>query len=477
VDELLKQEPLAQAESQLGHDIALRAARRALEAARNVILSEAKNLARSGGRRQGSSPAARDDTEALAAQPAGNMLRGEAAQHDIGELAAEAARLAWQVVTPSLKPVVNATGVVIHTNLGRVPLGPAAIEAMQRIAGGYSSLEFELASGSRGDRQEHIQRTLQELLAVEAAVVVNNNASAVLLALTALARGKEVVVSRGQAVEIGGGFRIPDVMRRSGARLVEVGTTNRTYIADYEQALTERTAALMRVHSSNFRVIGFTHDVELAEMAELAHKRGLLLIDDLGSGSLVDTSRFGLMQEPMVQTSVAAGADVICFSGDKLLGGPQAGVVVGRKAAIDRLKRDPLMRAMRTDKVTMAALQATLLEYLKGRALETLPVWRMIGAPLDVLRSRAEAWAAHVTGAEVIDGRSAIGGGSLPEETLPTALLRLPKQGSAARQLASLRKADPPIIARIHEDAVVLDPRTVLPADEPALLAALGALS
>ncbi|HLG71020.1 MAG TPA: L-seryl-tRNA(Sec) selenium transferase, partial [Chloroflexota bacterium] len=363
-----------------------------------------------------------------------------------------------------------------HTNLGRVPLSESAIEAMSAVARGYSTLEFNLGSGGRGDRQDHIQRTLQEVLGVEAAVVVNNNASAVLLALTALAKGKEVVVSRSQAVEIGGGFRIPDVMRRSGAKLVEVGTTNRTYVRDYEEAIGDRTAAVMRVHSSNFRVIGFTAAVEIEDMAAAAHARSVLAIDDLGSGALIDTAQFGLMREPMVQASVAAGVDLICFSGDKLLGGPQAGIIAGKKEAVDRCKRDPLMRAMRTDKVTMAALQATLLEYLKGRAMHTLPVWRMIGCPLEDLGARAERWAARVPGSEVVEGRSAIGGGSLPEETLPTALLRLPRSGTPQRHLARLRACSTPVIARVQDDAVVLDPRTVADSEEPALLASLASL-
>jgi L-seryl-tRNA(Ser) seleniumtransferase len=452
VDELLRQAPLADARSQLGHEIVLRAARRVLAKHRAVIVSDAKDRTPSRGDHGVSSPTTQSDADPLAR---------------------EAARLAWQMVTPSLRTVINATGVVIHTNLGRVPLCEAAIEAMGAVARGYSSLEFDLAGGGRGDRQDHIQETLREVLGVEAAVVVNNNASAVLLALTALAKGKEVVVSRGQAVEIGGGFRIPDVMRRSGAKLVEVGATNRTYVRDYEEAITDRTAALMRIHSSNFRVIGFTNTVEIENMAALARDRGVLILDDLGSGSLIDTSQFGLMREPMVQQSVAAGVDVICFSGDKLLGGPQAGVIAGRKEPVDRCKRDPLMRAMRTDKMTMAALQATLLEYLKGNAAETLPVWRMIAAPLPELERRAGTWAAHIPGSDVVEGRSAIGGGSLPEETLPTALLRLPRHGTPQRMQAFLRQADPPVIARVQANAVVVDPRTVQPANEDDLVRAL----
>ncbi|HVA26012.1 MAG TPA: L-seryl-tRNA(Sec) selenium transferase [Chloroflexota bacterium] len=454
VDELLKRQPLAEAAAALGHEIALRAARRVLQEERERLLRQAeRSEAAVATVQDGNSPFALGMTKE--------------------QLAAQAAEMAWQTAAPSLRPVINATGVVIHTNLGRAPLCAEAIAAMQGLGGGYSNLELDLASGKRGDRQDHIQGILREVLGVEAAVVVNNNASAVLLVLTALARGKEVIVSRGQAVEIGGGFRIPDVMRRSGARLVEVGSTNRTYGRDYEEAITEKTAALMRIHSSNFRVIGFTNEVGIEDMAELAHGRGLLLLDDLGSGSLIDTAQFGLMREPMVQTSVAAGVDLVCFSGDKLLGGPQAGIIAGRREAVERCKRDPLMRAMRTDKMTLAALQATLLEYLKGRALETIPVWRMIATPVEELRRRASAWASSLPGSTVVEGRSAIGGGSLPEETLPTALLRLARKGSAQRQLGALRSRG--VIARIQEDAVVLDPRTVQPEEEAVLRSALHA--
>ena len=447
VDELLQRDPLPRTAAELGHELALRGARRALQRAREELLA-----AGVGGR--------------------GQLEPAEDRERVLDRLAAEANQLAWRTVTPTLRSAINATGVVIHTNLGRVPLCEAALQAMMALGRGYSTLELSLSSGSRGDRQEHIQDTLRELLGVEAAVVVNNNASAVLLALTALARGKEVILSRGQAVEIGGGFRVPDIMRRGGAKLVEVGTTNRTYLRDYEEAITERSVILLRVHSSNFRVIGFTQEVALAALGELARRRGLLLMDDLGSGSLIDTSLFGLAREPMVQHSVAAGADLICFSGDKLLGGPQAGIVAGRREVIDRLKRDPLMRAMRVDKLTMAALQATLLEYLKGRAVETLPVWRMIAQPIEGPRERARAWAARVPGSEVVEGRSAIGGGSLPEETLPTALLLLPRRRPPSQLLAALRWHDPPVIARIQNDRVALDPRTVQPGEDEALLAA-----
>ncbi|MFC2020303.1 L-seryl-tRNA(Sec) selenium transferase, partial [Chloroflexota bacterium] len=282
----------------------------------------------------------------------------------------------FRLENPNLRPVVNATGVLLHTNLGRAPLSREAITAMDIIAGDYSNLEFNLDSGNRGSRHTHIEPLLCQLSGAEAAMVVNNNASAVLLALTALARRKEVIVSRGEAVEIGGSFRIPDVMRQSGAKLVEVGTTNCTYIADYEQAITPSTTALMRVHSSNFKVVGFTHSVTIEELAALGKQYSLTVLDDLGSGCFLDTTTFGLAPEPMVQQSIAAGVGLVFFSGDKLVGGPQAGIFVGEKQLIDKLKKHPLARAMRIDKVRLAGLGATLVHYLKGEATDKIPVWQ-----------------------------------------------------------------------------------------------------
>ncbi len=394
------------------------------------------------------------------------------------EIAGEAKAILLKTFTPSIFPVINATGVIIHTNLGRAPLSAEARAAMEAVARGYCNLEFDLERGRRGSRYVHAEELLTRLTGAEAALVVNNNAGAVLLVLSALARDREVIIARSQLVEIGGGFRIPDVMRQSGAILVEVGTTNRTYLRDYEEAITERTALILRAHRSNFRLTGFVHDVPLEELAALAHRHGLYLMDDLGSGALLDTSRYGLAHEPTVQESLAAGADVVCFSGDKLLGGPQAGVIVGKKEIVERLRKFPLTRALRVDKITLAGLQATLLHYLKGEAERKVPVWRMISADPAELKRRARRWARHLREAglkaEVIEGRSAIGGGSLPGETLPTWLLalRLPSPDAAAQALRNYR---PPIIARIEEDLLLFDPRTVFPEEEEILLQGIKA--
>jgi len=326
-----------------------------------------------------------------------------------------------QLETPTLRPVINATGVILHTNLGRAPLSRETIAAMDAVAKGYSNLEFELDSGSRGSRHTHIEPLLCQLTGAEAGLVVNNNASAVLLGLSALARRKEVIVSRGQAIEIGGSFRIPDVMRQSGAKLVEVGTTNCTYATDYEEAISPHTAALMRVHASNFQVTGFTHTITLEELVALGQKYDLPVLDDLGSGCFLDTVTFGLGPEPMVPQSVAVGSGLVFFSGDKLVGGPQAGIIVGRKQFVDKLKKHPLARAMRVDKVRLAGVAATLIHYLKGEAVTKIPVWRMISAPLGEIERRAQTWAeAWGSLAQIIEGESMVGGGSLPGSTLPT---------------------------------------------------------
>lgn len=379
----------------------------------------------------------------------------------------------------SLQPVINATGVVIHTNLGRAPLSRAARAAIDRVARGYSNLEFDLETGERGHRHAHLEGLLCQVTGAEAGFAVNNNAAAVLLGLMALAQGREVVVSRGQAVEIGGGFRIPDVLRQSGARLVEVGTTNRTYLRDYEAAIGPETAAVLRVHRSNFRIIGFTAEPELRELAGLAHSRGVWLLDDLGSGCLIDTTQFGLLKEPLVQESVAAGADLVFFSADKLLGGPQAGVIVGRRELVERLRRHPLARAVRIDKLCLAGLAATLTHYLKGEALTEVPVWWMIARPAEEVRFRAEAWAGKVTGlgtVEVVPTESAVGGGSLPGETLPSfALAVRPRDGDVVGLARRLRLAHPAVVGRVEANRLLLDPRTVLPEDDEALLGVLRA--
>ncbi|HST88157.1 MAG TPA: L-seryl-tRNA(Sec) selenium transferase, partial [Ktedonobacterales bacterium] len=336
---------------------------------------------------------------------------------------------------PHLKRVINATGVVVNTNLGRAPLSEAAVRAMAEVARGYSNLEYDLEAGTRGSRQAHVRDPLRALTGAEDALAVNNNAAAVLVALAALAAGREVIVSRGELVEIGGGFRVPDVMRQSGARLVEVGTTNRTRARDYAEAITAETALLLAVHPSNFRVVGFTETPPLAALAALARERGIALMYDLGSGSLGDTARWGLAHEPTPRESIAAGADVVCFSGDKLLGGPQAGLIVGRAALLERIARHPLMRAVRIDKLTLAALEATLRQHAQGVAEREVPVWHALASPLNELRQRAEAWAgtlrAHGLVAAAVEGESTVGGGSLPGETLPAVLCAI-QLGDAA---------------------------------------------
>jgi L-seryl-tRNA(Ser) seleniumtransferase len=375
--------------------------------------------------------------------------------------------------------VINATGVILHTNLGRAPLSDDSIQAMQRAASGYSDLEMDLETGKRGSRQAHISQLMSQVTGAEAAMVVNNNASAIMLGLAALAVGKEVIVSRGEAVEIGGGFRIPDVLRQSGATLVEVGTTNRTYARDFDEAITENTGAILSVHASNFKVMGFTTAPTLEELVEVGNRRGVPILHDLGSGCLLDTVPYGLAPEPMPQQSVAAGVELGFFSGDKLLGGPQAGIIVGKKDAIATVSRHPLARAIRIDKMSMAALAATVLHYVRQEATSKVPIWRMISMTEEELSQRADSWANIAQAAETVPARSAIGGGSLPGETLPTWVVRIPSStpGDAESLTQRLRANTPPIIARIEDDAVLLDPRTVLPEDEGDVKAALKNLT
>ncbi len=394
----------------------------------------------------------------------------------LGEIAEAVCRRIAALGIVHLRPVINATGVILHTNLGRAPLSPEAAAAMQGLSG-YCDLEFDLETGERGSRHVHIEPLLRQLTGAPAALVVNNNAAAVLLCLTALAKRREVIVSRGQAVEIGGGFRVPDVMRQSGAKLIEVGTTNCTYIADFEQALTPHTATLLRVHSSNFKVVGFAADVSVSDLAGLGAQHGIPVLDDLGSGALLDTSQYKLSPEPMVQHSVAAGAALVCFSGDKLVGGPQAGIIVGKTEYISKLKKHPLARAMRLDKLRLAALSATLIHYLKGEAVSKVPVWRMIAAPAGELERRALLWAEALgEHAQVIEGESMVGGGSLPGGTLPTRLVAL--RNSKVQTLARrLRSREIPVIGRISGSTLLLDPRSVLPEDDPLVIAALRELA
>ncbi len=376
----------------------------------------------------------------------------------------------------SLRPVLNATGVILHTNLGRAPLADAALERI-RTLGGYTNLEYDLREGRRGSRSDHAEALLAALTGAEAATVANNNAAATLLMLAALATGREVLISRGELVEIGGGFRVPDVMAQSGAILREVGTTNRTRASDYAAAITDRTALILRVHRSNFRIEGFTARPSLEELVALGHEFHVPVVEDLGSGAMVP-----LAGEPTVGASVAAGVEVVCFSGDKLLGGPQAGILVGRAAALARIKRHPLMRAFRVDKLTYAALEATLLEYAAGRAQETVPVVRMLSlTPADVgrrARALADRLAAGGWTTEVIDGASTVGGGSAPGVVLPTRLLALSRAPWSPDALdAKLRALEVPVVGRIEHDRFVLDLRTVAPADDERLATILLALA
>ena len=375
---------------------------------------------------------------------------------------------------PGLRRVINASGVILHTNLGRAPLAEAAVQAMVEVGAHYNTLEYDLERGARGGRLKHCEAALCALTGAEAALVVNNNAAALVLLLATLAQGREVIISRGQLIEIGGGFRVPEVMSSAGARLVEVGTTNRTRLADYERAIGPDTALLLRAHASNFRMTGFTEEAPLAQLAQLAHARGLLLVDDLGSGALLDTAQFGLLHEPTVAESMAAGADLVAFSGDKLTGGPQAGIIVGRAEPLDALKRHPLARALRADKLCLAGLAATLDLWQRGAALTQIPIWRMIAREAEELRAVAAAWAQRL-GGSVVAGESAVGGGSLPGATLPTWLLAL-EVTQPDEFLAHLRAAQPPVIARIADGRVLLDPRTVLPGEEEELLAVLEGL-
>jgi len=440
VDRLLQQDAVVEARGQFGHDLTVETARALLDETRVALVDSGRPC------------------PPLAELAATLLVRLQAATQ------------------PTLQPVINATGVIVHTNLGRAPLSDDALAAMRLAGRGYSNLEYDLAAGQRGSRYVHAVDLLRSLTGAEDALVVNNNAAAVLLCLMALARGREVIISRGQLVEIGGGFRIPDVLQTSGAVLVEVGTTNRTHLRDYQDAIGPQTAALLRVHSSNFRQIGFTAEVSLAELVALGHQHSLPVIDDLGSGTLLDTGRFGLAYEPRVQDSVQAGATLVTFSGDKLLGGPQAGLIVGRREAIARLRQHPLTRALRVDKTTLAGLAATLSLYLRGQAEQQAPVWRMIAAQESDLAARAAGWAARLADAgldvSVVPGASTVGGGALPGETLPTRLLAV--SGLPADRLAArLRSGQPAVVARIVDGALCFDPRTVLPEQDELLLAAI----
>ena len=386
------------------------------------------------------------------------------------------------LLSPKLHTVINGTGVIIHTNLGRAPVSAAAAAAMAEVAAHYTPLELEIESGKRGGRMAEISRLLGTLAGAEAALVVNNNAAAVLLVLSALCFQREVILSRSQAVEIGGGFRIPDVLAQSGARLVEVGTTNRTYPRDYDAAITQDTAALLMVHWSNFRIIGFTAQPGIEDLAELAHRRGLVLIEDLGSGSLLETADYGLAHEPTVGESLTAGVDIVCFSGDKLLGGPQAGIIAGRAELVARIARHPLARAVRADKTALAGVAATLRDYLRGDAAQVIPVWRMISAPLGQLEARCRAWREELRGVaetEVVSSSSAVGGGSLPGETFESRALAIDeaeaqRHGRTLDTLARrLRGGTPALMPHVEEGRLLIDARTVLPDQDAGVVTAL----
>jgi L-seryl-tRNA(Ser) seleniumtransferase len=407
VDRLLADERLRVLADEHGHELVLAAARAALGRAREEI-------------------------------------RAGFEQEDLpGRAIAELDRL----LAPRLRRVINGTGVVVHTNLGRAPLSEYALDRVREVGRGYSNLEYDLDAGARGSRQDHLATVLRDLTGAEAALVVNNNAAAVLLGLAAIAEGREVVVSRGELVEIGDGFRIPDVLTRSGARLIEVGTTNRTRLADYERAVREDTAAILRVHQSNFRIVGFAEQPVLKDLARLADRRGLVLVDDLGSGVLDE-----LGDEPTVRGSLQAGAHLVTFSGDKLLGGPQAGIVVGRADLVERLRRHPLQRAVRADKLTLAALEGTLASYRRG---EETPVMGMLEEPAEVVRARAERLAA-ATGGQVEETVARAGGGALPLAEIPSYACALEEELAAP-----LRSADPPVVGIVRDGALLLDCRTI----------------
>jgi L-seryl-tRNA(Ser) seleniumtransferase len=384
------------------------------------------------------------------------------AGHDPGDLAARVEQEAESRLAPRLRRVLNATGVVLHTNLGRAPLAPAALERLHEVARGYSNLEYDTAAGVRGSRQDHLGAALRELTGAEAAIVVGNNAGAVLLVLAALAEGREVLVSRGELVEIGDGFRIPEVLASSGARLVEVGTTNRTRVRDYERAASERTAAILRVHQSNFRIVGFVERPGVPELARVAERHSLVLVDDLGSGALAP-----LGDEPTPQAALAAGADLVTFSGDKLLGGPQAGIVAGRADLVERVRRHPLQRALRADKLTLAALEGTLAAFRTDPT--SIPVLRMANEPVDAVRARAARLAEH-TGGTVKETIARIGGGALPLTGLPSFACALPEELAVP-----LRQGEPPVIGVVRDGRLLLDCRTLADAEIDEVAAAVRA--
>ena len=446
VDELLGREGLRRLEAELGHRVVVLAARTVLQGLREGI------------------------------------ARGTVKAFSPAKLEEEIAAAARAMAGFSLQPVVNATGVILHTNLGRAPLARQAVEHLAEIAGRYSNLEYDLKEGRRGKRDTHTDSLFAELVGAERTLVVNNNAAAVFLTLNTLAEGGEVIVSRGELIEIGGSFRIPDICAKSMAVLREVGTTNRTRLADYAGAINENTKALLRVHPSNFRVVGFTERPELQELAGLAHQHHLPLIEDLGSGCLVDLSPLGIRDEPPVGASLKEGADVVTFSGDKLLGGPQAGLITGKREYLDRIRRNPLFRALRVDKLTVAALEATVRLYLDGN-VDAVPALRMMRLPLEVLGVRAVSLAGKLTeiasfSTRVEEGESVIGGGSTPGQSLPARLVAVYHKRLSAQELeAALRRNTPPIIARVERDRLLLDLRTVFDDQDAEIVRAFERLA
>jgi L-seryl-tRNA(Ser) seleniumtransferase len=399
----------------------------------------------------------REKMDAVDSEPNPNMIIQKAQE------------LVLEWTKPSLIPVINASGIILHTNLGRAPLSETTINAMRNASTGYNNLEFDLHTGKRGKRSIHAEEILIKLTGAESALVVNNNAGAVLLILSALANRKKVVIPHSQLVEIGGGFRIPDVMRQSGAKLIAVGTTNRIHISDYVQALEEGASLVLNAHSSNFKIIGFTSEPPLGAISTTAHSFSVPFIYDIGSGALMDTSVYGLSHEPTVLEAMTAGVDIICFSGDKLLGGPQAGIIIGKKELLDKIKRHPLARAVRVDKTCLAGITATLTHYLKDEALDAIPIWKMISLGKEVIFQRVQNWVRAIGQGEIIEGNSIIGGGSLPGETLPTYLLSL-QIPNPDKFLAKLRSLVYPIIGRIENGRVLFDPRTVLINQEEVFL-------
>ena len=416
------------------------------------------------------------------------MIADEAASHDPAALLAEIASRLALASHRSLHRVINATGIVVHTNLGRSTLSERAAAAVAEVARSYSTLEFDVENGERGSRHVHCEELLCRLTGAEAAIAVNNNAAAVMMALTALARGKEAIVSRGQLVEIGGSFRIPDIMAESGATMVEVGTTNKTHLRDYENAITPDTGMILKVHSSNFRVVGFTQEVGVTELVELGARHGVPVFEDQGSGVLIDLRRYGLPYEPTVGESIAEGADLVSCSGDKLLGGPQAGILVGKEHIIRRLKQHPLARVLRLDKMTLAALEVTLRTYVdEPAAIAEIPTLRMLSMPAEEVATRATAFAVRIAeGLDAVGGQAEVdtamdvsraGGGALPMADIPTTVVRVrPHAGGVVDLERELRLGEPTIVARIREDRLLLDPRTLSPTEELEVAARIAAV-